>query len=142
MEESQYLQLKGFLSFLILHEIGQKRLCGDDLAEKIGKRKGSKLTPGTIYPALKDLRKQKYISYKKFGRKKIYTLSQLGEKELERLYVLFSQYFFGLKQHIKRDSSKPTKTKISKKKAVSKAKINKKEESKKPLRNSRSFYHG
>lgn len=143
MQDHPYLQLKGFLSFLILHELGQKALCGDDLAIKIGKRKGAKLTPGTIYPALKDLRKQKFISYKKFGRKKIYTLSDGGRNELERLYVLFSQYFIGLKQHIKRnpvlEKRKPSKLE-NRKTFVSKKPKEKKEL--KVLRKDRSFYHG
>ena len=139
MQDHPYLQLKGFLSFLILHELGQKSLCGDDLAEKIGKRKGSKLTPGTIYPALKDLRKQKFITYKKYGRKKVYTLSDGGQGELERLYVLFSKYFMGLKQHIKRPSSL-AKT-LTKKKVIKRQKIKDQEESK-PLIKARSFYHG
>ena len=77
------LELKGFLSFLILHELGKKSLCGEDLAKKIGRRKGSEqLTPGTIYPALKELRGAKLIEFTQFGRKKMYSLTPEGEKEL------------------------------------------------------------
>ncbi|MBC8501001.1 MAG: helix-turn-helix transcriptional regulator [Nanoarchaeota archaeon] len=100
--ESEYLELKGFLSFFILHEVGQKRLCGEDLAKKIGRRKGAMLTPGTIYPALKKLRKKKLVKYRRFGRKKVYQLTPEGEKELMLLYKLFSNYFYGLKHIIKR----------------------------------------
>ena len=100
--ESEYLELKGFLSFLILHELDKKRLCGEDLAKKIGKRRGSILTPGTIYPALKGLRKKKLVKYIKDGRKKNYYLTDEGKKELKILYKLFSRYFFGLKAMIKR----------------------------------------
>ncbi|MBU0471779.1 MAG: helix-turn-helix transcriptional regulator [Nanoarchaeota archaeon] len=96
------MELKGFLSFLILHEVGQKRLCGEDLAKKIGRRKGAMLTPGTIYPALKVLRKKKLVKYRRFGRKKVYQLTPEGEKEMELLYKLFSNYFYGLKHIIKR----------------------------------------
>lgn len=102
------LELKGFLSFLILHELQKKSLCGEDLAKKIGKRKGeTRLTPGTIYPALKNLRALKLVEYKQFGRKKMYTLTDSGKKEIKKLYKLFSQYFYGLKKHIK----KPKKSK-------------------------------
>ena len=76
--ESEYLELKGFLSFLILHEVDKKRLCGEDLAKKIGGRKGAMLTPGTIYPALKKLRQKKLVKYRRFGRKKVYQLSPVG----------------------------------------------------------------
>ncbi|MBU0667426.1 MAG: winged helix-turn-helix domain-containing protein [Nanoarchaeota archaeon] len=101
--ESEYLQLKGFLSFLILHELKQKRLCGEDLAKKVGARKGVILTPGTIYPALKKLRNKKLVKYKRDGRKKNYFLTEIGEGELEILYELFSDYFYGLKHLIKRN---------------------------------------
>lgn len=112
-DDSDYLELKGFLSFLILHELSLKRLCGDELSNNIGKRKGSSLTPGTIYPALKRLRKKKLIAYRRQGRKKVYTLTEIGREELERLYMLFSNYFYGLKHKIKR---KPVKKKGGKRK--------------------------
>ncbi len=96
----EIMEFKGLLSFLILHELKSKPLCGEDLAGKIGRRKGSKLTPGTIYPALKQLRKQKLVRYKKQGRKKIYFLRDEGELELERQYILFTKYFWGLKHII------------------------------------------
>ncbi len=105
-KESPFLELKGFLSFLILHEISLRRLCGEDLAKKIGKRKGSTLTPGTIYPALKKLRNKRLVRYRRDGRKKFYELTEAGEKELDILYKLFSKYFYGLKHFIRRDIKK------------------------------------
>ncbi len=98
------LEFKGFLSFLILHELSKKQLCGDELAERIGKRKGSKLTPGAIYPTLKRLRKLKLITYRKKGRKKVYKLTDNGFNALEMLYKDFSRYFYGLKKFIKRQN--------------------------------------
>ncbi len=84
-----HLQLKGFLAFQILHELRGKRLCGDDLAKIIGQKKGSKLTPGTIYPALKFLRKEKLVQQKRDGRKKLYFLTPEGEAE----YAVFKRHF-------------------------------------------------
>ncbi|MAE13860.1 PadR family transcriptional regulator [Candidatus Woesearchaeota archaeon] len=110
-KESGLLELKGFLSFLILHELDQKILCGDDLAMRIGERKGSMLTPGTIYPALKKLRNKRLIRYRRQGRKKMYYLSEMGKEELKLLYKQFSQYFYGLKRFIKRKSPKKIKKK-------------------------------
>ncbi|MGM5481470.1 MAG: PadR family transcriptional regulator, partial [Nanobdellota archaeon] len=95
--QKNILEFKGFLSFLVLHELNQRPLCGEDLAKKIGRRKGSQLTPGTIYPALKELRKQKLVAYRRHGRKKIYTLRITGKEELERQHILFARYFWGLK---------------------------------------------
>lgn len=101
---SDYFEFKGFLSFLVLHELSLENLTGEDLAKKIGSRKGTVLTPGTIYPALKKLRLQKLIRYKRDGRKKVYSLTDLGRGELDNLYILFSRYFYGLKKFIKRSN--------------------------------------
>lgn len=94
------IEFKGFLSFLILHELSKKRLYGEELAEKIGARKKQKLTPGTIYPALERLRKEKLVTRRREGRKKYYTLTKRGEEELQEQYQLFGQYFKGLKSKI------------------------------------------
>ncbi|MEM4245368.1 MAG: PadR family transcriptional regulator [Candidatus Nanoarchaeia archaeon] len=81
-EVPEVLDLRGFLSFQILHELKHGNKCGDELAESIGGKKGRKLTPGTIYPALKKLKKHQLIaSTKKDGRKKVYELTRKGEKE-------------------------------------------------------------
>lgn len=81
-EVPEVLDLRGFLSFQILHELKQGKRCGDELAMSIGGKKGAKLTPGTIYPALKNLKKHQLIaSTKRDGRKKFYELTKKGEKE-------------------------------------------------------------
>jgi DNA-binding PadR family transcriptional regulator len=94
-------EFKGFLSFLILHELDQKPLSGEDLAKKIGKRKGSQLTPGTIYPTLKRLRKLHLVKYKRFGRRKVYELTPDGKKELKSTYRIVGTYFQGLSRFLK-----------------------------------------
>jgi len=89
------MELKGFLGFFILHELSSKPLSGDELAGLIGRRKDSErtLTAGTIYPALKRLRKQKLIYFRRKGRKKNYMLTDIGAAELTNLYALFNEYF-------------------------------------------------
>ncbi len=89
----QIISLKGFLTFQILHELTKAKLCGDELAEIIGSKKGSKLTPGTIYPALKFLRKKKLIKHKKVGRKKIYTITENGKEECKIVRKNFLKIF-------------------------------------------------
>ncbi len=97
MKTPKYINLKGFLLFQILYELHRnKRLCGDELAEIIGKKKGEKLTPGTIYPALKYLRRKKLVSYKKEGRKKYYRLTEEGKKEYLLCKRIFVKVFKGL----------------------------------------------
>ena len=82
-KSNELISMRGFLAFQILHELTLKSSYGDELAEVIGKRKGSKLTPGTIYPVLKNLRKKKLISHKKEGRKKVYSITEIGVNEYE-----------------------------------------------------------
>ncbi len=94
------IEFKGFLSFFILHELSKKSLCGDDLALMIGKRKADKLTPGTIYPTLKKLRKLKLIKFKRYGRKKMYFLTDEGRSELSRMYSVLKRYFKGIKSKL------------------------------------------
>lgn len=100
-DDSRHIEFKGLLSFLILHELSSRKLYGEQLAERIGKRKGTTLTPGTIYPALKRLRAEKLVTFSQDGRKKIYHLSPSGKKELRVLYRIFGRYFKGLKSKIR-----------------------------------------
>ena len=97
----KYVELKGFLSFFILHELSFDSLSGDELSRIIGDRRNTVLTPGTIYPALKRLRKQKLVFYRREGRKKLYSLTDLGKLELKALYSLFGDFFSGLKSKLK-----------------------------------------
>ena len=102
------IEVKGFLSLLILHELDRKNMAGDALAERIGKRKGgAPLTPGTIYPTLKRLRKLKLVKFKRFGRKKVYALTQKGKSELKVMYKIIDVMLKGVKP-------KPKKKKHSK----------------------------
>jgi len=102
VSESPFIEFKGLLSFLILHELSSKALAGEDLAKKIGKRKGTVLTPGTIYPALKKLKNKRLVRFEKQGRRKVYFLTVKGKHDLDLSYSLFSRYFFGLKNKIRR----------------------------------------
>lgn len=87
MKRTPIISLRGFLAFHILHELNAKALCGDDLAALIGGKKGSKLTPGTIYPALKFLRRKKLVHYKRNGRKKLYSLTKEGKREYKLVHT-------------------------------------------------------
>jgi DNA-binding PadR family transcriptional regulator len=93
MKIPKYIDIKGLLSFHILSLLNKKQLCGDDLAEVIGKKKYGKLTPGTIYPALKYLRENRLISFKQKGRKKVYTLNKKGLEEYKIIKRIFKRMF-------------------------------------------------
>lgn len=93
MKKLGFVDLRGFLRLLILHELSKRPLCGDDLAEIVGKKKGSKLTPGTIYPVLKKFKKAKLVDIKKQGRKKLYHLTEEGKNEYKNSRVYIKKIF-------------------------------------------------
>lgn len=82
--------MKGFLSFLILWLVNKKSMTGAELALELEKRKGSKPSPGTIYPALKYLKDKKLLSV---DENKRYSLTKKGNKELEILIKIFFETF-------------------------------------------------
>jgi DNA-binding PadR family transcriptional regulator len=75
--------MRGMLSFLILWILMHRPVNGQQIAKEIEKRKGNKPTPGTIYPALKELRKRGLITVEKKGRMTIYTITPKGRKAVE-----------------------------------------------------------
>lgn len=93
MKFPSFISIRNLLRFQILLELKRKKLCGDELADIIGKNKNTKLSAGTIYPALKFLRRKKLIIHKKIGRKKVYSLTSDGEKELLLAKNLFKKMF-------------------------------------------------
>ena len=75
--------MKGFLSYLIMWNLKKKSMNGAEIAKELEIRKGSKPSPGTIYPALKELKEKGLITADK---DKTYSLSKKGEKELKLRY--------------------------------------------------------
>ena len=72
-------EMKGFLSFLLLWLISKKSMTGAEIALELERRKGSRPSPGTIYPALKDLKDKGLIESDK---NKSYTITKKGSREL------------------------------------------------------------
>jgi DNA-binding PadR family transcriptional regulator len=72
--------MRGMLSFLILWNLSKRPMHGDEIASEIGRMKGGKPTPGTIYPALKQLKGSGAVTSKKEGRRVIYSLTKKGEE--------------------------------------------------------------
>ncbi len=85
--------MRGFLSFLILFLLSKRSMHGQGIAEEIGKRKGTKPSPGTIYPALKGLREDGFIREKKEGKTITYSLTPEGRKALKAAKQLFCRTF-------------------------------------------------
>jgi PadR family transcriptional regulator, regulatory protein PadR len=66
---------------------------GQELAAEIGKRRGDKPNPGTIYPALKDLAARGMIKAHVEGRNNVYELTPQGRVGLGRSLEYFKKAF-------------------------------------------------
>jgi DNA-binding PadR family transcriptional regulator len=86
--------MKGFLSFFILWMLSKKSMNGAQITNEFEKRKGSKPSPGTIYPALKELKEKGLITADK---KKYYSLTKKGEKELKSSCAHVCEMFYDIK---------------------------------------------
>ena len=53
---------------------------GQQLADQLLKRRGKRPTPGTLYPALRELRERGLVNMQKRGRNTIYSLSPEGRR--------------------------------------------------------------
>jgi len=94
--------MKGFLSFLVLKLIGKKEMCGDELREELKKRKGTRPSPGTIYPVLKELKKNGFIEEMPcHGKEKNYKLTKKGRKELQTATKKFCTIFYDMADDFK-----------------------------------------
>lgn len=87
--------MKGYLSYLILWILSKKSLNGAEISVELEKRRGTKPSPGTIYPALKELKDKGMVSC---DENKIYSLTSKGEKELKSACTIFSKMFYDMKE--------------------------------------------
>ncbi len=82
--------MKGFLSFLILWSISKQAMNGAAIAEELARRRGTKPSPGTLYPALHELQRRGLIEA---NDTKTYNLTSKGKKELETGLQTFCTIF-------------------------------------------------
>jgi DNA-binding PadR family transcriptional regulator len=83
--------MRGMLSFFILWLLSKRPLNGQEICEELRRRRGTKPTAGTIYPALRELRKKGLVKMERMGRTTTYTLSDDGKEGLEKA----CRYFCG-----------------------------------------------
>jgi DNA-binding PadR family transcriptional regulator len=94
--------MRGMLGFLILFLLSKEPMHGQALADEIAKRKGEKPSPGTIYPALKNLREAGFIKEEKKedknkdGKTIVYSLTPRGEGALKIAKRRFTRTFLGI----------------------------------------------
>ena len=91
--------MRGFLSFIVLRLISKRNMSGEEIRQDIKKRKGSRPSPGTIYPVLKSLSKSGFIEeIKDTGKEKKYKITNKGRKELKSATKKFCCIFYDMKE--------------------------------------------
>ncbi len=89
--------MRGYLRFIVLKLISKNNMSGSDIAAEIEKRKGSRPSPGTIYPVLKTLGEFGLIEeIKDSGKEKKYRITSEGKKELGIATKRFMAIFFDM----------------------------------------------
>ncbi|WP_431062122.1 PadR family transcriptional regulator [Methanobacterium sp.] len=88
-------EMKGYLTYLILWILGKKSMNGAEIGRELEKRRGTKPSPGTIYPALKELRNKGLIDV---DENKYYSLTSKGEEELKSSCKFFCNIFYDIKE--------------------------------------------
>jgi DNA-binding PadR family transcriptional regulator len=85
--------MRGMLSFMLLWLLCKRPMYGQELAIEIAKRRGDKPNPGTIYPALKDLRKRGLVQIRSEGRKTVYELTKQGQVGVTEATYYFTRVY-------------------------------------------------
>ncbi|VVB78880.1 Transcriptional regulator PadR-like family protein [uncultured archaeon] len=87
-------ELKGYLSYLVLWIISKKNMTGAEISKELEKRRGTKPSPGTIYPVLKELKDKGLITC---DGNKAYSLTYKGKTELKQSCSFFCKMFYDIK---------------------------------------------
>lgn len=83
------------MSYLMLWVLSKEKMNGAEIATELEKRRGTKPSPGTIYPALKELKERGLITADK---DKTYSLTKKGEEELKSACNFFCKIFYDMKE--------------------------------------------
>jgi DNA-binding PadR family transcriptional regulator len=96
-------EMRGYLQFLILWFLGRNHMSGSQMAAEIERRKGSKPSPGTIYPVLKNLKKKGLIKEVRHSKNnKVYALTSDGRRELNESCIFFCRTFYDLQPRFRK----------------------------------------
>ncbi|MGQ9588080.1 MAG: PadR family transcriptional regulator [Thermoplasmata archaeon] len=85
--------MRGLLSFLILHVLSKRKMYGMEIAEEIARRKADRPNPGTLYPTLKELERKGLVESSKEGNARFYKLTPEGKEGLRMAKEFFIQAY-------------------------------------------------
>ena len=95
--------MRGLLSFSILWLLTKRDMYGQELADELALRRGTRPTPGTLYPALAELEKNELVETRQEGRRKIYRLTDEGRDSAERACEYFCRAYGEIFQEYRQD---------------------------------------
>lgn len=78
--------IRGFLNILVLKELDEGPKSGYELMKRMEERIGTKPSPGSVYPLLDQLKKDRLVTFRGDGRAKEYRLTAEGKKRLKIIY--------------------------------------------------------
>ncbi len=93
MKRDSCCDMRGMLSFLILFMLNKKPMHGQQITDELAKRKGTRPSPGTVYPALKALKEAGFLKETKHGKNIVYSLTPDGKKALHTAKEQFCRTF-------------------------------------------------
>lgn len=93
MTKKYCCDMRGMLSFLILFLLSKKKMHGQEIADELERRKGSRPSPGTIYPALKILKDQGLLQETRSGKTIEYEITTEGRSVLAEAKKQFCRAF-------------------------------------------------
>ncbi len=99
--------MRGFLTFTVLRLVRKHSMSGKDIRKELESRKGSKPSPGTIYPVLKAMSKNGWIrELSDVGKEKKYRITATGKKELEAATRKFVAIFCDMREEFEKINAK------------------------------------
>jgi len=85
--------MRGLLSFLIMHLLSKRSMYGSEIADEIAKRKADRPNPGTLYPTLKYMEDKGLVESTKKGNIRQYKLTPAGRDGLVKAKDFFIQAY-------------------------------------------------
>ncbi len=80
--------MRGYLKLAILNILSKKESSGYDIMKYVKNMTGVFMpSPGSLYPALKQLKEEKLVDFKVVGRRKVYHLTKQGRRYLKDLLL-------------------------------------------------------
>ena len=99
--------MRGFLTFTVLRLVNKNSVSGEDIRKELEKRRGSRPSPGTIYPVLKSMSENGWIKeLSDGGKEKKYNITARGRKELDAATRKFVAMFCDMKDEFEKVSAR------------------------------------